>query len=220
MRVFIATPTYSGSLCLEYVNSIIPATATLWRDGHEYQHRLMAGNCYIALARNHLVSEFMESNADAIVFIDDDMGFPSDGISKLIATGKDIVGGVYPMKSNEENYPVRCFTNEDGTPEVENGLIHCGGLPTGFLLIRRNVIEAMMKAYPEREFFDAKTEKKHFDLFACERADGAWWGEDYRFCNLAREAGFKCWCLPDLNFTHRGQFVWGGNYHEYMLRQP
>ena len=220
-KAFIATPTYSGVLSLGYVESLFAGLGNLSEAGHTALVRFLPGNCYIALARNQMVSQFMETDCTDLIFIDDDVSFDADGLSKLLSHDVDIVGGVYPMKTKEEgNYPVRLLCDDVGRPKVSGGLISCDGLPTGFMRIRRNVIEKMMEFYPEREFKDSRTENTHFDLFACERENGVWWGEDFRFCQLAIRAGFSLWCEPNITFKHHGSKAWEGNYHEFLMSCP
>ncbi len=220
-KAFIATPTYAGTLCLGYVESLFAGLGNLADAGHSATVRFLPGNCYIALARNQMVTQFLETDCTDLIFIDDDVSFSPEGLVKLLSHDVDIVGGVYPMKTIDPgNYPVRVMVNDDQTPKVENGLIECDGIPTGFMRIRRVVIEAMIKAYPDREFKDSRTEKTHFDLFACERENGVWWGEDYRFCQLAICAGFRIWAEPKIDFKHFGQYGWAGNYHDFLCQQP
>ncbi len=220
-KAFIATPTYSGTLCLGYVESLFAGLGSLADAGHSATVRFLPGNCYIALARNQMVTQFLETDCTDLIFIDDDLSFEPEGLNKILSHDVDIVGGSYPMKTSEQgNYPVRLLCGVDGKPTVKNGLLECDGIPTGFMRIRRNVIEKMIEAYPEREFKDSRTDKVHYDLFACERENGTWWGEDFRFCQLAIRAGFKIWCEPNINFTHFGSKGWSGNYHEFLMGCP
>lgn len=223
----IATPTHSGDLVHEYVQSLLASLDDLRERGVTADVRFLPGNCYIALARDQLAADFLASDCSDLVFIDADMGWQRDGISRLLRWDREIVGGLYPFKIDRESYPARVLTQADGRPVVDNltGLIECDGLPTGFLRIRRDVIQRMADHYRgARSFADRRhgvpDGQQIVELFPTEIDRGAWWGEDYRFCHLAKALGVRIWCEPRITLTHVGRRAWRGNYHEYMCRQP
>lgn len=220
MHVFIATPAYSGALSVEYVGALLAGMSELGSAGIVTTWRALPGLCYVDMARAELVRAFLETDATDLFFIDDDVGFPADGMIRLLRRDVDIIGGAYPKKTEDAQYPVRPLTEPDGRPVVdpETGLIECDGLPTGFLRIRRRVFETMVARFPDRAYqADGKT---LYDLFPIERHSGQKWGEDFRFCQLARGCGFRVWCEPDIDFTHVGRRGWRGNYHEYLRALP
>ncbi len=212
MQVFVAIPTYSGTVRVECVNSIIASLAVLCQRGIPSLLQFMPGNCYIALARNQMVTRFLKSDCTHLMFIDDDVTFPADGIIKLIDHDLDLVGGIYPLKLEEAAFPVRI---EEGQPLGK--LIECQGIPTGFMLIKRELIERMIDAMPERKFTEPNTGIEHYDLFACERVDGVWWGEDYRFCQLATEHGAKIFCDTTIEMTHIGTKEYKANFKDWLI---
>lgn len=208
--VFIATPAYSGSVVVEYVGALMANCVDLASKGVVTEFKIFQGNCYIALARNELVTEFLKSDATHLFFWDDDVGAPNDGISKLLSHDREVVAGIYPKKTEKVDYPVRLLAGA----EREGDLIECEGLPTGFMLIRRDVIERMIEAYPERKFTDPLNGNVHHELFACENVSGTWWGEDYRFCQLARAIGVRVFADTSMDFRHVGRKVWRGRMED------
>ncbi len=217
-RVFLAFPTYSASLTVECVGSLIANLADLTRRGIVPDIEFLPGNCYVALARNELVASFLESGCSDLIFIDDDVGFPADGIWRLLQHDLDVVAGAYPRKQDETAFPVRLLPG--ARQDHETGLIECEGLPTGFMRISRSVLERMIEAMPERKCTDPVTGKVTHDLFACERVDGVWWGEDYRFCQLARSVGARLWLDPSMAFRHVGRNVWRGTFIDHIQEHP
>jgi hypothetical protein len=207
-RVFLATPTYSGTLTVEYVGALLANAADLTGRGIVPDIHFRPGLCYIGLARNEIVTAFMETGIEDLVFLDDDVGFPADGVWKLLEHDRDVVAGVYPLKREGELYPVKL---KEGATRDNAGMIECDGLPTGFMRIKREVLARMIEAMPERAFVDRLTKATHYNLFSCEQVGDTWWGEDYRFCQLAREVGARLWCIPDMDFRHVGRNVWSGN---------
>lgn len=223
----IATPTHSGDVVHEYVKSLLASLDDLRGRGVTADVHFLPGNCYIALARDQLAADFLASDCTDLVFIDADVGWQADGIARLLRWDREIVGGLYPFKIDHESYPARVLTQADGRPVVDalTGLIECDGLPTGFLRIRRDVIQRMADHYSEaRSFADRRAnvpDGQHIvELFPTEILHRAWWGEDYRFCHMARALGIRIWCEPRLTLTHVGRRAWRGNYHEFMCRQP
>lgn len=224
-KVLICTPTHTGDVVHEYVESLLASLDELRGRGVAAEVRFLPGSPYIALARTQMAGDFLAGDWTDLVFIDADVGWQADGISRLLRWDREIVGGLYPFKVEGENYPARVLCQEDGRPVVDplTGLIECDGLPTGFLRIRRDVIQRMTDHYRDaRTFHDGRKpgDEKLVELFPTEIDRGAWWGEDYRFCHLAKALGIRLWCEPRITLTHVGRRAWRGNYHEYMCRQP
>lgn len=212
MQVYVAVPTYSGSVCVECVSSIIASLAVLCQRGIPSILKFEPGNCFIGLARNLLVTRFLASGSSHLMFIDDDVTFPEDGISKLLDHDVELVGGMYPLKQDAGGFPVRIKT-----AQPLSKLIDCEGIPTGFMCIKRSLIERMIAAMPERKFTELNTGESHYDLFACERVNGVWWGEDYRFCQLAAEHGAKVWCDPSIEMTHIGVKTYKDDFNKWLI---
>lgn len=212
MKVFIAIPTYSGAVRAECVSSLIASLVDLCGRGIEPSIQFMQGNSQIALARSVMVSKFLETDCTHLMFVDDDVGFPADGISKLIGHDVDLVGGMYPLKRDDCRFPIRI---KDAQPLGR--LIDCEGIATGFMCIKRSLIERMIAAMPERKFTELDTGAVHYDLFPCERINGVWWGEDYRFCQLATSIGAKVWCDPSIEMTHIGTKVYREDFKKWLI---
>ena len=204
MEVFIAIPTYSGSVRNECVVSLIGALSHLGGRAMGGQIQFLQGNGIIALARNVLVTQFLKSDCSHLMFIDDDVTFPPDGISKLIGHDVELVGGIYPLKQDEGGFAVRARAM------LPANLFECNSIATGFMCIKRSLIERIIEATPERRFKESRTGEYHHDLFTAERVNGVFWGEDYRFCQLAAEHGAKVWCDPSIDMTHIGTKAYKG----------
>ena len=132
---------------------------------------------------------------DYVLFLDSDMQFPPDTLSRLLAHGKDIVGATYvqrepPNRLLGKFLPDTTLTS-DRVHEVE-------ALPAGCLLIKLSVFEGMARPY-----FRTEAHEEQGD-------DPAWFeGEDYYFCRVARERGHQLWLDAGLSMQlgHIGRFV-------------
>lgn len=146
----------------------------------------------VAIARNNGVERAQELGADFLLFLDSDMVFPRTTLHRLLLSRKDIVGATYAKRVP----PYAMLGAAAHTPPVceADGLVAMRHMPTGCLLIRMTVFEALARPY-FRFGYDERT--------------GAIAGEDYVFCDRAREAGFGVWCDAHLSqeIGHIGQHV-------------
>lgn len=216
----IATPTMTGDVCHEYVSALVGMMADLNSRGVAIDLRFYPGCCYLELARNELASQFMASDCDKLLFIDADIGgYRPDSAWKLIETACDIVGGLYRFKLDAEGYPSTLKTHDSGHPLVRNGRLSVSMLPTGFMMISRDVFECLQIRFPARQMRrpDGTT---LWNYFPQGQEGQEWVGEDVRFCRMWIECGGDIWVVPDLDFVHVGRKAFYGNWHEYAQRLP
>ncbi len=230
MKVIFAIPTYDGTLESRCVLSLVSSFHLLKEAGIEYDLFILSNCTYLPVARNTLVSMFMDTEATDLFFIDADVGFDPLGVMGLLKRDEELVAGIYPLKKDTVNFPVQ-IKLEDGVPigkangdDQQNYLIEADFLPTGFMRIKRSVIEKMYAAYPELKYEGShiavsETEKASgYDLFNMGVLDGKrWTTEDYAFCHRWRKIGGQCWVYPNLEFEHVGKKSFKGNYHEFLM---
>jgi hypothetical protein len=216
-KIFVGIPCYDKRIFVPCVQSLMKAMKELINNNVISDFIFEVGLPYVSMARNNLIRKFMESDATDFVFIDADLGFPPEAFKGLIAAAEDVVAGVYPKKQPDEMYPVILKLDEKGFVINENGALLASGLPTGFMKIKRNVIEKMVEAYPELAYTDALSGKTTYNLFGTFVKNGRWYGDDYGFCQLWEDIGGKCHVIPDITFIHCGQRNFEGNFNEYLL---
>ncbi|RWO22821.1 class I SAM-dependent methyltransferase [Mesorhizobium sp.] len=85
----------------------------------------------------------------------------------------------------------------------EDGLLEVEGLPTGFMKIKRHLLETM--AATARHFL--KNDGLHPVLFERDYFGGGRRGGDIRFCMVWREMGGKVFAAPELKLGHCGTAV-------------
>ena len=145
----------------------------------------------VAQARNNGVELARNFGADFVLFLDSDMIFPPTALFRLLLHRKDIVGATYTKRVA----PFDILGTQLATqPAVLSGdLLEMQRIPTGCLLINMAVFDKLSKPY-----FRFETD-----------ANGAIVGEDYVFCDRAREAGFQIWCdaVMSREIGHIGQSV-------------
>jgi hypothetical protein len=146
----------------------------------------------VAMARNDGVDHARAFAAEFLLFLDSDMTFPRSTLHRLLAHGKDIVGALYTKRVAP--YPLLGAALHAEPVSEDDALIEMRHMPTGCLLIRMAVFEALSRPY-FRFVNDERTGQIH--------------GEDYVFCDRARAAGFRVWCDSRLSLEigHIGQRV-------------
>lgn len=234
MKVFIATPTYDGKVVKGYEASLKATLAECTRNGLEVEWATFSGCCYLPLARNKLVDQFLKSGATDLVFIDADIEWFPDDFFRLLSHPVDIVGAAYRHKTFEETYPVWLRTDSDGRPIFAglSDLLECWTLPTGFLRIARRVFEQMDLHYKDalevKEFSGEAQLIGGFRNYFDTRHEGyLWWGEDNFFCKRwTMEMSRNLYVDPHIVLRHWGMSASGidepfiGDYHDYLSRLP
>ena len=215
MKILIAIPTYDGKLFVEGVRCLIEEHAVAAANGDELLVKFLPSCSHPAMGRNQLAHEFMESDAERLVFLDSDLTWALGALVRVAHQPVDFVGGGYRFKFKTENYPVGWLTEKDELWSDENGLIEVASLPTGFLSLSRKVFDDFREHYGDRWF-------THFDhslycYFSMPWVDGEMYGEDSFFCKEYRDMGGKIYLDPGLGLAHwDGNIPYPGNIGEWL----
>lgn len=251
-KFFIATPCYGGNLTEPYFKSVL--RLVFFADKHQIplQFGTIANESLVTRARNTLVAFFMQSDCTHLIFIDADIEFQVDDFVRLYAADKDVAVGAYPKKGinwdavktfSQQNpnatgqevhqagsdYAINFRFKDINTRsiEVENGLIALKDAGTGFMMIKRECIEKMMKAHPELQYnndlnIDKSVDKWSYALFdtMIDEESRRYLSEDYTFCRRLQNLGGDVWLDPFVNLTHYGFTGFPGNPSLIFEQQP
>jgi len=98
---------------------------------------------------------------------------------------------------------------------------------TGFMMIKREAIDKMIKAYPELKYNnDLNTPPELNDYFYCffdtmlDPKDKRYLSEDYTFCRRWQQIGGECWLDPTISLNHFGSFCFVGNPQQIIQITP
>ena len=151
-----------------------------------------------AKARNIIIDQALTNNCTHILFIDDDMILPPDTLAKLLKHNKDIVTGLYLLRSFPHRPALFDKTYENGKCKFTNMTGDLGGLVKsincglGCVLIATEVFRHLEKPYVR--------------LGELEQDE---WCDDVGFFNRCRKAGFEVWCDLDCPVGHMANItIW------------
>jgi NDP-sugar pyrophosphorylase family protein len=220
-KLMIAIPCYDGKVNIRTAFAIAELVPKLDKMGVRLNLVHMSGCSIITKARNKLVRNFMESDCTDFLFVDADVVINTDAVTRLLAlsSDKDVVAGSYPRRSKDAKFFLDFYLDEDGQLEFDDhGLMRVESVSTGFMLIRRHVIEHMIEKHPEWQYAgdgDGETEHALFDFMIL---NGQYIGEDYAFCLRARQDGFKIYLDPMISLPHIGTEEFTRDFEKDVLR--
>ena len=207
--IFIALPAYDFKVSLKLAISLARFTQVAGKHGISVHMGSICGCSVVSRARNLLVKDMIDSDATDLLFIDSDINFEPDDIFRLMAWGADpkkgIVAGVPRTRSENKVYIADLDYDENGELTMNGmGLVRGKRVATAFMLIRREVFEQMMAAHPEWVYKDQRSDRMIPCLFDFKLTEEGYMGEDFLFCDRARELGFEVWIDPTIKLGHMG----------------
>lgn len=187
-------------------------------------------------------------DATHLFFIDADIEFQPEDLLRQVAYDKPVVVGAYPKKAinwdsiisaarnpdldensqtiegHSSNYVVNFdfLKDENGnrTPQVQivDNLVRLKDAGTGFMCIKKEVIQQMMDAHPELKYVndinvDSKFEPFMYALFdtMIDPESRRYLSEDYMFCRLWQNMGGDVYLDPRTALNHVGHYTFRGN---------
>jgi len=245
--VFIATPCFGGLVSQHYMQSVISLIQFASRANFDAALALLGHDSLITRSRNTLVSQFLGTpQATHLLFIDADISFEPRQVYEMLRFDQEFVGGIYPLKvidwsdaavkraaTIRETFQAAPLlyvgTLLNGSDRETEGRfstgIYCGG---GFMLLKRQVIERMIAAYPETRYksvhaYSNAKATDNYALFDCliDKETGAYISEDFAFCQRWRDIGGKIWLDTEGKLTHIGSYSFGGDpAARYACQKP
>lgn len=217
VKVMLCTPVMD-KFTVEYVTSLLKTVQTMLQYGIILTPLFNVGDSLIMRSRNKLVSYFMDSDNDYLMFIDSDIGWEPEAILRLLAFDKDFSGVMY--RNRHQHYSR--FTTNIKFPVnqcQDTGLVEAKHIATGFMLLKRSVIEKLFKAHPELKLTDDNendADQHYYRLFDTEQRGNVMWGEDFTFCNRWVETGGSIWIDPKPSLKHVGKTYYAGNFEDAL----
>ena len=205
--LFIGIP---GEHPKDYFATGLMSAITMDRPRFYFEVWMPQRNYSIEVARNMICSAFLQSKAPILFMIDNDLRLDPRSIEAMLASmvryDIDILSGWYHKWDANKKVAHPHFTIDpgDGSEIYPHSFSDANPIPAvkvpgGMLMIQRRVIE---KFYNEKKrwFIDTRhspPNTPHGGL-----------SEDYFFCSVARELGFKIYVEPKAFATHLKHSIW------------
>lgn len=221
-RVHICMPCYGGMLSEQTFMSFIKWGNTCRQLGIDWTVETMTNESLISRARNTLSAKFLHTEGSThLMFIDADIGWEPWHLLALLNADKDVVGGLYPMKS----LPVKwCVNGIPGQVEdPESSLIEVTKTGTGFLLIKRDVFDKLNAHPAVRPFtndigLDPALNQYMKTYFDTAVREGRYYSEDWTFCENWRDIGGQVWVDKRVLLKHVGTYTFDYGTHEKLYK--
>lgn len=210
-RVHICMPCYGGQLTESTFMSFIKWANTCRQLNIDWTVETMTNESLISRARNTLTAKFLATKESThLMFIDADIGWEPWHLLALLNHDKDVIGGLYPMKT----IPVKwCVNGIPGAPDNDpNGLLEVTKTGTGFMLIKRHVLEKIaghpaVKPFKNDIGLDPSLDQYMKTYFDTAVRENRYYSEDWTFCENWRDLGGQIWVDKRVLLRHTGTYV-------------
>lgn len=195
--VTIAVPTYKNIPSMFFMNFLALQNTTK----QNFKTGIIScDNTYIENARNTLVDLFLKNPYDCLFFLDSDMLVPPNVIEKLAESDNDVVSGIYFGRSQQgETHAMASVKEGDEYKRITSfpqELIEVDAVGLGCCLIKKEVIIKIHEKIGDKPLFMNKFESRTKFI-----------GEDFYFCELLKENGYKIFVDPAVQCGHIGGVI-------------
>jgi hypothetical protein len=227
MKVYLATPMYGGQCTAGYTSSVINLLKRV-----PAQHMFITNESLITRARNMLAHLFLASDCDRLLFVDADVAFDAEDVVRMLASDKDVIGGLYAKKAIDwgrvhaaalQGVPAQHLSEfasdyvvRGDVPRAHDGPVEVEAIGTGLLMIHRRVFEAMRPHAQTKplgssllgQLGPADDVTFYFET-GFSSTTKEFLSEDYMFCQTWRELGGKVYAAPWVRTLHIGTHTFG-----------
>lgn len=241
MKVAIGTPMYGGVCHAGFMQSVYGLISLLYSKGHSGIFLSVLNESLISRARNDIARNFLETDADILLFVDSDITFNPEDIYDMLMLNEDVIGSVVPLRKinwkslhdgivayegkEHPNKFGKFFNINTNTPEeiydlvIDRKPFEVLRIGTAILSIKRKVFDQMKEIVPIYYSNNQGEErKKSWDFFPIYVDNETLVSEDFSFCNRWRDMGNKVMAVGHYNIVHTGTFDYVGNLRDEVLK--
>lgn len=201
-----------------YLTHVEPACDRGLRDLERrgFEVRRYGSTAAVDRSRSEMATAALADGFDELIWIDSDIAFSPDDVDRLRRHDLPIVGGIYAKKGPQSF----AAYFEPGTETIklgsEGSVCRVRYIGLGFLLTRRAVYDAVQRHYG-LPFCNARFGAAFIPYFLPmvvtddDQPGGYWYlGEDYAFCERARQVGYQVAVDTSIRLGHIGsyQYSW------------
>lgn len=226
--LFLSVPCYGGQVLEAFAGSFIHLSELCAARDINICFDTTENESLIPRARNVSLGRFMKkSNADYFMFIDADIHFDPQSVVRLMESDRDFTCACYPKKVVMWDEAAKCIKEGDERPpqlmssslvmnfkghqqKVTDGFVEVLDGPTGFMMMKRSVVEKMYEHYKDELFCVNDHQNRDFDdyiaLFDCmiDPVTKRYLSEDYAFCRRWQNMGGKIYADSRATLGHVG----------------
>lgn len=231
-KIFISTPCYDAMMTMQYTISILNLITYFSSNNIDFQIDFIGNESLIPRARNTSLHKFIKSDCTHLLFIDSDIEFQHDAFIDCYNMDKDVVCCGYPKKGYNWNKFMYSMINEKESKESldsrgldfafnamhdnnnnlikENDFLKVTHASTGFMLIKREIINKLSNKHSELEIIMdtlSNIDEKVCGLFCCMIKNKKYLSEDYSFCERVNDIDGGVWISMKNNLNHVGKHV-------------
>ena len=241
-RIFVATPVHS-ECSIHYTQALLKFQKQCMMNSIMVSFSLLKSSL-VTQGRNLCVANFLKdpTNYTHLLFIDSDIDFKFETIMKMLKLDREVIATPYPMKhihwdqiwdrvqkgkiKNIEQlkraghaFPIKLDNQKGKEIPVVDGVIEVSHAPTGCMLIKKQVFDKMIKAYPNDKIEQATIvngialiDEYNYNFFDTihDPETRKYYGEDFGFCKKWTAIGGKCYCYVSDDITHVGEYAYNG----------
>ena len=241
-KIFVATPVHS-ECSIHYTQALLKFQKQCMMNSIMVSFSLLKSSL-VTQGRNLCVANFLKdpTNYTHLLFIDSDIDFKFDTIMKMLKFDREVIATPYPMKhihwdqiwdrvqkgkiKNIEQlkraghaFPIKLENQKGKEIPVVDGVIEVSHAPTGCMLIKKQVFDKMIKAYPNDKIEQATIvngialiDEYNYNFFDTihDPETKKYYGEDFGFCKKWTAIGGKCYCYVSDDITHVGEYAYNG----------
>lgn len=243
IHLVIGTPCYGGQITVPHFMSDLRLRDRCASNGIRLTFAMPWGDALVARARQTIAAYFLEDpTATHLLFIDADISYDAEQVLRFLRFNRDVCAGLYPLKRYDwelvrkkalagydhlESAGLSYVIDLKEQYDTVDGFGRVARAGTGFLMIKRQVMEAMAKQYPDLRYkvTDAGGGKYHYAFFNCLVDEkGVYLSEDYSFCKRWTDMGGEIWADFHGRLNHMGPEIFKGdvgrNFEKARLVEP
>lgn len=218
VHIHFCTPMYGGVITETCFGSYLKFAILAMKYGIQFSVDTMVNESLIPRGRNNLVAKFMANpKATHLMWVDADIRWDPESVLRMVLYEAGVVCGLYPMKG----IPIRYVLNAQPQGRRIGPLMEVSTSGTGFMLIKREVIEKLMEVLPETKYKDSLNLGSQFEPYMYALFDtmidqnGNYLSEDWTFCKRVREKlNMPIWVDTEIKLDHMGAYNFPGDIEE------
>lgn len=224
ITVLLASPSYDGRFDVRFMDSLINTISLCEKQNIKILPYFLCYDSLIQRARNDYFRTAYQSGVDVLFFIDSDIGWNPQDFVKLVLSDKDMIGGTYRKKTdNEELYAFKALGETSDNFNIvpdQDGLLEVAGLGCGFLKISKQCVKILFesepKYYTDR---DSSNESPRITKSICDcvvNNNNHFVSEDIIIGYKWMQLGGKVYLDTNIELTHVGSKEYTGNVKKWL----